>query len=241
MAGRVGDDPDGIVLRRALETAGVDVAYLGTDTERPTGLAVVLVSRRDENMIAVVPGANSGLSLADVETLQPAIAASRILLVQLEIPTDVVAAALAHAHDAAVPVVLNLSPAATLPADVLSMVTVLLVNRGEAEHLLRTALVEEDLLGAARQLQALGPRAAVITVGAHGAFYADGDDAGHVPAPQVDVVDTTGAGDAFAGALAAALARGADLRAAVEQAVHAGAAAVQHHGAQRGSAPEGTP
>ena len=109
----------------------------------------------------------------------------------------------------------------------------LVVNEHEAAFLLGEGVEGvEAALGAAPNLLALGPRSAVVTVGADGAVFAEEGEAGHVPAPEVEVVDTTGAGDAFVGALALRLARGDSLGEAVGYAARAGAAAVTREGAQ---------
>jgi ribokinase len=109
----------------------------------------------------------------------------------------------------------------------------LVVNEHEAAFLLGESVEGVGAaLAAASELLALGPKSAVVTVGADGAVFAEGDDAGHVPAPEAEVVDTTGAGDAFVGALALRLARGASLKEAVSYAVRAGSAAVTRGGAQ---------
>lgn len=128
---------------------------------------------------------------------------------------------------------LNLAPAAEIPSDCLEQLAVLIVNRSEAEFLLGRSLADTGTRhDAAEGLRALGPRAAVLTLGGDGAIVADATGVREVPALPVDVVDTAGAGDAFVGALCAELARGGTLDAAVELATRAGAAAVQERGAQ---------
>jgi ribokinase len=129
--------------------------------------------------------------------------------------------------------ILNLAPPFDVPRAVLEGLDPLVVNEHEAAFLLGdTVEGVEAARAAASGLLALGPKSAVVTVGADGAVFAVGEDAGHVPAPEADVVDTTGAGDAFVGALALWLARGASLDEAVGYAVRAGSAAVTREGAQ---------
>jgi ribokinase len=129
--------------------------------------------------------------------------------------------------------VLNLAPAVDVGRALLERLAVLVVNRSEAEHLLRAPLgAAADFAAAARALRALGPKAVVVTAGAEGAVVGDADGESHLPAVPVEVVDTAGAGDAFVGALAAELSRGRPLREAVAVATRAGAAAVQIRGAQ---------
>jgi ribokinase len=226
-AGRVGDDADGAAIRAALETAGVDVDLLETVAGASSGFAVVLVAASGENAIAVAPGANHRLRPADIDRIADAVRTADVVLLQLEIPLDAVAGAAEIAADAGTLVVLNLSPVATLPPELLRRVGVLVVNRAEAEQLLGADLPDRAaLLEAAPRLRSIGPAAVVITAGGEGAVLADGHRAEHVPARPVDVVDTTGAGDAFAGFLAEA------VRAGVE----AGTAAVGSSGAQLNAA-----
>jgi ribokinase len=129
--------------------------------------------------------------------------------------------------------VLNLAPVVDFPAALLERLDVLVVNRSEAAYLLRKHLPDVAALSrAVEELRSLGPAAAVVTAGGEGAFFGDGHEPVHLPAVPVEVVDTTGAGDAFVGVLAAELSRGGTLRDAVSLAAEAGAAAVQVRGAQ---------
>lgn len=232
MAGCIGRDEHASTVRAALTAAGVGTDHLRT-AERGTGLAVVLVTRDGENAIVVSSGANHALGPADVEDLRDVIAGSRLLLMQLELPLDVVCRAGALAEEVGTPVVLNLAPATDVPAELLRRLSVLVVNRSEAEHLVGSALPDVPALRrAAEMLRARGPAAVVVTAGADGAVVVDAEAGSHLPAPAVDVVDTTGAGDAFVGVLAAHLTAGRPLLEALEHAMEAATAAVQVDGAQ---------
>ncbi|WP_412543867.1 PfkB family carbohydrate kinase [Longispora sp. K20-0274] len=214
----VGTDAYGDAMLRGLAGQGVDVTGCRR-IEGPTGYAVITVTPDGENSILVPPGANR--SLTGVDTVP-----ADVVLAQLEIPLAAVLRAAAVARDNHARLVLNASPAAPLPPDLLAAADPLLVNAPEAA----TLLGRPD--GTAADLVAAGARSAVLTRGAAGADWADGDGSGHVPAGEVSPVDTTGAGDAFAGTLAAALAGGAALPAAVERAVRAGTEATAWRGAQ---------
>jgi|SRR5579875_486454 len=233
LVGCVGADGHGEVVRAALSAAGVDVELVRVVDDRPTGLAVVLVARSGENAIAVSPGANSALAVADVREAVAGLGPADVVLAQLEIPPSVAAEAMAAAASVGCRAVLNLAPARTVSRETLAAVEVLVVNQSEAEFLLGAPVAD---VAAARdgapRLRALGPAAVVVTLGSHGAVV--GDDAGtrHVPARAVEVVDTSGAGDAFVGALGAALAAGASLDDAVAAAAECAAAAVRSPGAQ---------
>ena len=233
LLGRVGDDGFGGPLVRALEEKGVDTALIESAPDSSTGTAFVTVTEDGENAITVAPGANRRLTPEDVDAARGAIGGAAVLVVQMEMPRECVARAVEVAGGVGTRAVLNLAPPFEVPRTVLEGLDPLVVNEHEAAFLLGESVEGvEAALAAASNLRALGPRSAVVTVGADGAVFAGEGDAGHVPAPKVEVVDTTGAGDAFVGALALRLARGDSLREAVGYAVRAGAAAVTKEGAQ---------
>jgi ribokinase len=200
--------PDAAAAVEELQLKGVDLAHL-QHTTTPTGIALITVGADGENTIVVAPGANAVLDAVavaqHVRDLDP-----DVLLAQLEVPVDTVLAAARVARR----FVLNYSPALPVPNELLELADPLIVNETEAAQL------------------SAAPRSLVVTLGAAGARFVDADGEGSIPAPTVDVVDTTGAGDAFAGTLAAALVGGATLRDAVAAGVAAGSAAVRFVGAQ---------
>lgn len=215
MVGRVGSDEVGERYRQRLQGVGVDVTHLVTDEEEPTGHALIVVSEDAENTIVVIPGANGRVGRADLGPLEDCTAGD-VLLLQLEIPLATVALAAQRAHERGARVIINTAPYASLPADVIALADPLIANEHEAAALADAGGVPGSLL---------------VTFGSHGASWDGVEYAAHtVPAHRVR--DTTGAGDAFCGALGAALAHGKDRAAAMEAALAAGAAAVQHHGAQ---------
>ena len=233
LLGRVGDDGFGGSLVRALEEKGVDTALVEEAPDSSTGTAFITVTEDGENSITVAPGANRRLTPEDVDAARGAIAGAAVLVAQMEVPRECVARAVEVAGEVGTRVILNLAPPFDVPRAVLEGLDPLVVNEHEAAFLLGdTVEGVEAARAAASGLLALGPKSAVVTVGADGAVFAVGEDAGHVPAPEADVVDTTGAGDAFVGALALWLARGASLDEAVGYAVRAGSAAVTREGAQ---------
>ena len=233
LLGRVGDDGFGGPLVRALEEKGVDTALIEEAPGSSTGTAFITVTEDGENSITVAPGANRRLTPEDVDAARGAIAGAAVLVAQMEVPRECVARAFEVAGEVGTRAILNLAPPFDVPRAVLEGLDPLVVNEHEAAFLLDEGVEGvEAALAAASRLLALGPKSAVVTVGADGAVFAEGDDAGHVSAPEADVVDTTGAGDAFVGALALRLARGASLEEAVGYAVRAGSAAVTREGAQ---------
>lgn len=227
---RVGDDAHGSLLSGSLREAGVDTTGLLTGGA-PTGVALITVDPSGDNSIVVSPGANAQLSPEDVRAAGGLLAAARVVSLQLEIPLRTVAAVVSAVGTTHTRVVLNPSPPSPLPADVLAASDPLVVNEHEARFLLGDAAGEspEDW---ASSLLALGPRSVVVTLGAAGALVAAPDGAVRVPSMRVRAVDTTGAGDAFTGALAWRLGVGDDLETAVRFAVRVGAAAVTKAGAQ---------
>jgi ribokinase len=198
-----------------------------------TGAAYITVTPDGENTIVLDPGANALLDSAAVEEAWPALPAASVLLSLLEIPLGAVTAAVRLAADTGLRPVVTLAPAQPVPAELLSGLDPVLVNQHEAAFLLQADSLGGDARGAAMELLRLGPTSAVVTLGAAGAAVADGSGARLLPAVPVEkIVDTTGAGDAFAGALAAALAHGADLDQAVGEGLRAGAKAVGRRGAR---------
>ncbi|WP_214412225.1 ribokinase [Sphaerisporangium fuscum] len=252
LLGRVGADAHGRLLRESLDRDGVDLGHLH-ESSTPTGVALISVGPEGDNSIIVSPGANAHLSEEDVAAAAGLIGSARVVSMQLETPLPTVLAAARAARR----VVFNLSPPAPVPAELLSLCDPLVVNEHEASFILRTAAHRADggehapsstgetagsAPGAAAEvatpaeqaeaLLALGPRSVVITLGANGALVAGPDGVTTVPSPRVEAVDTTGAGDAFTGALAWRLARGDTLAEAAAFAARVGAATVRRPGAQ---------
>ncbi len=227
--GRAGNDPGGREMRRAMGDAGIDVRGLGLDPDAATGLAIIAIDDGGENAIIVSPGANAHFLPAHLEPAAAALDQAEVTLLQLEIPLDSVQRAVELAGNQ---LLLNPAPARPLPAQMLAAVDVLIPNQSELGILAgvpEPRSIDDSVAAAAR---ITGPGAVIVTMGADGALVVTSSGAEHVPTPEVAVVDTTGAGDAFCGALAEALARGEQLMDAVSRAVVAGAAATTKVGAQ---------
>ncbi|WP_225993676.1 ribokinase [Actinomadura rudentiformis] len=222
---RIGDDGHGDLLRAALAEAGVDLGHLLV-TPGPSGVALITVDPDGDNSIIVSPGANAHLAPSDLDS---GLLSAAVVSFQLEIPLPTVEAAARTAAANGARVVLNLSPATAIPDDLLALCDPLVVNEHEAAFLLGA---RDDPASMATALLARGPRSVVITLGPEGALTADATGVTAVPSPKVEVVDTTGAGDAFTAALCLRLARGDTLADAARHAVRVGAAAVRKPGAQ---------
>ena len=229
MIGRVGDDVSGHELLDTLAAEGVEVAGVGIDTEAATGLAVITIDDAAENTIVVSPGANTRLTPEHIELQRDRLAAARVVLAQLEVPIESVSATARLADGV---FCLNPAPATELPVDVLSRTDVLIPNRSELGVLagVTEPVSSDDVIAAARKLRT--DAAIVVTLGSEGALLIRDGEADRFPAPIVEAVDPTGAGDAFCGALADALGRDLELDVAVERATAAGSLATTTRGAQ---------
>lgn len=231
LVGRVGDDANGGFLLRAQREAGVDTSGVLVGGGA-TGLALITVGPGGDNTIVVSAGANALLSPADVRAAAGLLAAAPVVSLQLEIPPQTVAEVI-RTVGPGTRVVLNASPPATLPPEILAACDPLVVNEHEARFLLGDPATADRTPEAwATALLALGVRSAVVTLGAGGAVVADARGCSRTASPAVDAVDSTGAGDAFTGALAWRLGAGDDLAEAARFAVRVGAATVTRHGAQ---------
>jgi ribokinase len=222
MVGRVGADAQGTRLRDHLAGEGIDVEHVAVDDEAPTGMALIAVDATGENTIVVSPGANARVDLGDVRGAGDVLAAAPVTLLQHEVPAAAVDAAIGAAGGT---VVLNPAPARALTRQV----DVLVPNRGELARLTGRSGEPAEL---ARSVVLAA--AVVVTLGSEGVLVVEGDRTERIEAPRVDAVDSTGAGDAFCGALAQALAEGAELVEAAGWAVRVAAVSVTRVGAQGG-------
>lgn len=229
MLAKVGSDQSGASLVNGLRAVGVEVSAIGVDQEASTGIAVITIDEEAENTIVVSPGANMQLARSDIEDHRDLVAEAAVVVAQLEVSVETV---LATARASSGLFCLNPSPARPLPDELLERVDVLVPNRSELGVLtgVDEPATPEEAISAAKRLQ--HPVSTVVTLGSDGAVLVDGDDVAFFPAPPVEPVDTTGAGDAFCGALVRFLSRGDSLERALPYAVAAGAVAVTRRGAQ---------
>jgi ribokinase len=234
----MGDDPFGAEARSALVADGVDVSYLAAMRDDQTGVALILVDARGENCISVAPGANTRLESALIT--EAFIRLGRldgdVVLVSREIPPAAAREALRAGRAAGATTVLNPAPADGIAAVDLSLVDILTPNRGELAACAGGRRDDDPESLARRLIREAGVgRAVVVTLGSDGALLVPVDGATvHVPGYEVRAIDTTGAGDTFSGALAAALAEGRPIETAVRRATVAAALSTTVPGAREG-------
>lgn len=227
--GCVGNDAAGRSSLERLVSEGIDVSGVRMTDEAPTGVAFILLTPDGENSITVAPGANVLLTPLDADRASEQLANASVVVSQLEIPLEVIerAAVLAGPDTR---VIVNCAPYRPLRARLLRRIDILVANAHEAELLSGCEMDQTSAEAVAERIVSLGPRAAIVTLGGDGAVVASGAGLSTIPADRVPVVDTTGSGDAFVGALAAALAQGTTLATAAAFGVRAGTATAQSVG-----------
>lgn len=235
MVGRIGEDGFGDMIAQKLAAAGVDGTFVSRDPERSTGVADIFVDGDGQNSIVVVPEANGRLAREHIDAAQAALHGAKVVLLQLEVPVATVTYAATKAKAAGAVVVLNPAPALpSLPPDLVSAVDLFVPNQIEAQQI--TGIDATTIAGgkaAASALLAIGYPSVVITMGSAGAIFADAHTPpAHAAGHTVAVVDSTAAGDAFCGAMAAGLAEGRSLGEAVRIGNAAGALACTKLGAE---------
>jgi ribokinase len=235
MYGAVGRDPFAEPALTLLRADGVDLANVRAVAAQ-TGIALIHVDANGENAITVIAGANAHAKAAQVPG--DALGPSTIVVMQLETPLAEVEALAQRAHACGARVILNAAPVQTLPVELLDAIDVLILNETEAESLssvLDFAVAPGQFVG---QYRARFGREAIVSLGSRGLVASSPTGAIAVPAPNVNVVDSVGAGDALVGALAAALDRKASWTRALKEAIAAGSLACAGPGAQP-SLPQG--
>jgi len=231
MVGRVGGDSFGPELINNLKRNNVDTSGVQIDAGSSTGTAIIVVDSNGQNSIVLSPGGNGRVSDADLESLS--FSEYNLLLLQLEIPIQTVLSAARRARASGVKVLLNPAPAYALPDELISLPDFLLPNEGELSLL--TDQPVNDMVSAEKAAKTLLERGAqnvIVTLGDKGALIVSRTQVTHVDTYQVNVVDTTAAGDAFIGGLASALLQNKSLEEAVRYGCACGALATTKFGAQ---------
>ena len=238
MIGRVGDDTFGPQLVDLLQSVGVETSAVGITSENNSGIAVISVGEGGQNRIVQVLGANETCGDAEYDAVAALLPHASALMLQLEVSVSLSIRVAELAASQGVNVILDPGPVRAVPNEFHQWVSIITPNETEAEALVGYAIADaHTAANAAGGLLARGVGSAVIKLGAQGAYWADGQASGMVPAFAVEAVDTVAAGDAFNGALAVALSEGHPLETAVRWGCAAGALSVTRIGAQ-GSMPE---
>jgi len=231
MIGKVGHDDYGKQLLETLREAGVDTA--GIQQEGTTGMAFINVSSEGENNIVLVPGANHTLTKSDINKLSGMMDQSDFILMQLEIPLDVVEYVIKLADEKNKQVILNPAPAQTLEQALLSKVHTLVPNETELNILTgMPTTTHEEITQAAQTLLNTGVKKLIVTMGEKGSYLIEKEKQVHIPAYHVKAVDTTAAGDSFIAAFATGLAKGMEDVDAAKFAAKVSAIVVTKEGAQ---------
>ena len=228
MIGRVGNDAFGTELLRTLQNDRVDTTFVQRAADVPSGVALITVEDAGQNTIVVASGANAKVTPADVDAAEAAFDGAAVLLLQLEIPLPTVRHAIEVAKKHRVRVLLNPAPAQPLETQLLSLVDYLVPNQIELALLTGAASLEQGVA----QLQSLGVKQVVVTLGGDGVAVFEAEKTYRLAPHPVNVVDTTAAGDAFVGGFAVALVEGRSTREAAEWGNVAGGLAVTRAGAQ---------
>lgn len=227
MVGAVGNDNYGTVVRKNLENERVFIDYVVPVTDAATGIAHIVLAEED-NSIVVVQGANALVNESVVDRSKDLLIKADMVVLQLEIPLETVKYVLAICEEHNIPVMLNPAPAQVLSEDILEKATYITPNEHECR------IVLDDFTSPIEDLLAKYPNKLLMTEGSNGVRFHNGTGMVHVPSIAVDVVDTTGAGDTFNGALAVALSEGETLQKAIRFANIAGGLSVTKLGAQGG-------
>jgi len=234
MVGNIGDDAYGQQLRKALEREGVDCQAVSVCQGVSSGVALITVDAASQNCIVIIPGGNGLLTPQMVQRFDTLLQAADVIICQLEVPAETVAWALARGHELGKRVILNPAPATgPLPSTWFGHIDYLTPNESEAEALTGIAVTDQgSALRAGERLLQLGAGKVIITLGAQGALLVTAQGHQHFPAPVVQPVDTTAAGDTFVGGFAAALVRGLEEGEAIAFGQRAAALSVTRVGAQ---------
>lgn len=231
MFGCLGKDDFAKRLKLSLEDAGVQTHTLQTSPDFPTGCAAICVDKQGENMIVVAAGANTQAKGEDI--CDDVLGGNPLLVVQCEVPQEETWALLRRARKLGARTLLNLAPARKIPLDVLECVDYLMVNEIEITILaLHLGFETVSPTMAARRITATYGTTCIVTLGSNGAFACSPKEEWDVPALRITSVDTTAAGDAFCGAFAAQIDRGASLQEALKFAAVASSLACTRMGAQ---------
>ncbi|MFW9972727.1 MAG: ribokinase [Candidatus Odinarchaeota archaeon] len=239
--GKIGNDLFGDQMISRLKSEGINMDFIIRDPENPSGVAFILIDENGENMITVAPGANSKLNVDDINNRKEIIMNAKIIIVQMEIPTDTIQQILTLASKEKSLKILNPAPLKPIPIDIIKNVDIIVPNEGEL-YRLHTLLGfkkitkegKQKIKQAAREISSLGIKYVITTLGKKGSllFLKKENKFYEITPPKVKAIDTVGAGDCFIGVLASMLSRGETILDSVKFATIAASIAVTRRGAQ---------
>lgn len=230
---KVGDDDFGVTAIEGFKQDKINTEFVFKDDSHPSGVAIIMIDDKGENVIVVSPGANNQLNPQDIDAASDAIKNSEYILMQLESPLDTVSYATELANNLGKKVILNPAPAQELSENLYSKLFLITPNETEAELLTKVIVIDEASASeAASVLLDKGVQNVIITLGEKGAFFKNKQQEFLVEVDKVDVVDTTGAGDTFNGALTVAISKGKNFREAIKFGNEAARISVTRLGAQ---------
>ncbi len=233
LLGMVGEDAFAVQALKFLRQDNVDLSRIGVSKDRSTGLAMIVVEQSGQNAITVVPGANAAIGQDVLADLEARLTSRDLLVLQLEVPLDVVEEAIRIAHQIRARVMLDPAPAVPNLPKSFYRVDIMLPNQFEAEALVGEEITDvRTAKAAARQIRSRGVEVAIVKLGEMGVVWATARGLFYLPGESVKAIDAVGAGDAFAGALAARLDAGDALSDAIRMANHAAALSTTKEGAQ---------
>lgn len=230
---KVGDDSLGNKSIKEYESHGINTEYICVEKDEHTGVALIMVDEEGENLISVASGANSKLKIKDIAFIEKKLKPNDLVLIQLEIPLEVVEFIISLCYRLRIKLILNPAPFQKIDDDYLKCIHTITPNMIEAESLTGIKVFDIDSSRvAAHKLIDRGIKNVFITMGNKGVFYITEDREGHILPKKVKAIDSTAAGDTFNGALAAALSFGMKIYDSVEFANSAASISVTKMGAQ---------
>lgn len=210
--GKLGNDDSGKILFDIIKNENIDVEHILIDENKPSGKAIIFVSKKGDNSIVVIPGSNMSITSAEIENCSDIIKSSDIIISQFEVPIDCIISAFKIAREKGALTVLNPAPARDIPDELLKLVDIIIPNETEASNLTGIEVKDEaSAKKASEYFLGKGIKYVIITLGEKGAALCSRSSYHFIPSYKVKAIDSTAAGDAFIGALCSKLCKQSDI------------------------------